>query len=357
MIESDRYERVMAVMHRKVPDRVPWALWGHFPAANWLDQYSWELSTRNGEESARAHMALLRELDYKMDLLKVTPYYRFMAMKWGSRFDFRDNEEEASTLSTAVKETKDWQKLHVLDPRKELREYVRCNEVLAHDLRTMPFIYTIPSPIIQAMNGVGTPERVMEDMKRNPDALKQGLETITETTKEFAKACVDAGAAGIFFGIGGGGRIWREFTLSQLEEYALGYDKQVLDAVECPIKLLHVCSTPMGSAQDKGLMENGWIKKYPVDAVNWDSHEYTPVSQGKKLLGDKFSIVGGLNHKTTLRTGTPEQVEAEAKQAIEDAGEGGGFMLGPGCTVFQDMPRENYNAVARAAIKHGYYRK
>jgi hypothetical protein len=32
--------------------------------------------TRGGEEATKTHMRLLRELDYLMDLLKVTPYYR-----------------------------------------------------------------------------------------------------------------------------------------------------------------------------------------------------------------------------------------------------------------------------------------
>jgi uroporphyrinogen decarboxylase len=301
----------MAVMRREVPDRVPWAIWGHFPAVDWLGRYSWEKSTRDGEESAAAHMALLRELDYKMDLLKVTPYYRFMAMQWGSSFDFRDNQEEAPTLSTVVKEAGDWERLWVLDPRKELREFVRCNEVLARDLRRMPFIYTIPSPLIQAMNGVGTPERVIQDMTENPNALKQGLETITETTIDFARACVDAGATGIFFGIGGGGRVWRELTTEQLEEYDLGYDRRVLEAVDCPIKLMHICSTPQGNPQDKGLMESGWFKKYPVDCINWDAHEYTWIDEAKRIYGDEFAICGGLNKVTTLRTGTPTEVEAE----------------------------------------------
>jgi hypothetical protein len=35
-MESERYERVMAAIHCKVPDRVPWALWGHFPATPFL---------------------------------------------------------------------------------------------------------------------------------------------------------------------------------------------------------------------------------------------------------------------------------------------------------------------------------
>ena len=48
-MESERFERVMAVMHREVPDRVPWAIWGHFPAVDWLGRYSWEKSTRDGE--------------------------------------------------------------------------------------------------------------------------------------------------------------------------------------------------------------------------------------------------------------------------------------------------------------------
>jgi len=357
VMESERFERVMAVMRRGVPDRVPWAIWGHFPAVDWLGRYSWEKSTRDGEESAMAHMALLRELDYKMDLLKVTPYYRFMAMQWGSRFDFRGNEENAPTISTAVVETEDWEKLWVLDPRKELREFVRCNEILARDLRRMPFIYTIPSPIIQAMNGVGTPERVMEDMEKNPDALRRGLEIITETTIEFASACIEAGAAGIFYGIGGGGRIWREFTKEQLEEYALGYDRMVLESTDCPIKLMHICSTPQGNPQDKDLMEGGWFKEYPVDCINWDAHEYTWLDKAKEIYRDSFAICGGLNRNTTLRTGSPDQVEAEVKRAIEEAGEGGGFMLGPGCTVHQDMPRENYNAVGRAVIKYGQYRR
>ena len=94
-----------------------------------------------------------------------------------------------------------------------------------------------------------------------------------------------------------------------------------------------------------------------MDCINWDAHDYTWLDKAKKIYGDTFAICGGLNRDTTLNSGTPEEVEAEAKKAIDDAGEGGGFMLGPGCTVYQDMPRENYNAVGRAVIKYGYYKK
>jgi uroporphyrinogen decarboxylase len=103
-------------------------------------------------------------------------------------------------------------------------------------------------------------------------------------------------------------------------------------------------------------MESGWFKKYPVDIINWDTHEYTWLDKAKEIYGDTFAICGGLDRSyDSMRSGKIDQVEADVKKAIEDAGEGGGFMLGPGCTVYQDQPRSSYNAVGRAVIKHGYY--
>ncbi|MGD2142457.1 MAG: uroporphyrinogen decarboxylase family protein [Candidatus Bathyarchaeota archaeon] len=355
---SDRHERVMAAVRREVPDRVPWALWGHFPAVQFLRYYSWEKANRDGEESAKAHMALLRALDFKMDLLKVTPFYRFMAYQWGSKFRWENNDESPPTVEVTVKETEDWEKLWVLDPRKELREALRCVEILARDLYGMPFIYTIPSPIVQALHGVSEPERVYEDMRGQPDALREGLETITETTIDFAREVVAEGATGVFFGIGGGGEIWSRMTVEQLEKYAIRYDRKVLEAVrDAPIKLLHICSNDREDPQKNGgLMENGWFERYPVDAINWWDHGFTPLERGKAVYGEKFCLIGGINHRKTMLTGTPQQVEAEVKDAIERAGKGGGFIIGPGCTLSQETPLSNYNAVARAVEIYGRYR-
>jgi len=358
MMESERYERVMAAMRREVPDRVPWALWGHFPAVPFLRHYSWEKANRDGEESARAHMALLRALDYKMDLLKVTPFYRYMACRWGSRFRFVDNDEHEETVEVFVKETEDWEKLWVLDPRKELRENLRCVEFLARELYGMPFVYTVASPFVQALHGVSSPEQVYADMEEQPNALKEGLETITQTCIDFVRACVEEGATGIFFGIGGGGQIWSRMTRGQLEEYALAYDRRVLEAVDAPIKLLHICSNEQEDPQkDGGLMEDGWFENYPVDAINWYDRSFTPVQRAKEVYGDRFCVVAGVDQRRTMLQGTPHQVENEVRSAIEAAAEGGGFIIGPGCTLAQGTPLANYNAVARAVERHGLYRR
>jgi uroporphyrinogen decarboxylase len=276
-MESERFDRVMTAIRREEPDRVPWTLWGHFPAIDWLQYYSWEKAVRDGEESAKAHLALLRELDYKMDLLKVTPFFRYMAYRWGSKFKFTDNTGTDEYVDFFVKKPDDWGKLWVLDPRKELREYLRTIEILARDLRRMPFIESIASPLCQALHGVSNPKIVYETMKTQPDALKEGLETIAQTCIDFGQACIDEGAAGIFFGVGGRGELWSRMNQKELEEWGLFFDKKVLEGIKAPIKLLHICSTDYENPQkDSGLMEAGWFKNYPVDAINWWDHSFTP---------------------------------------------------------------------------------
>lgn len=353
-MRSERYERVMTAINREVPDRVPWTLWGHFPALPFLHYYSWEKANRDGEELAQSHVALVNELDYKMDLLKVTPFYRFMAYHWGSQFRFTNNNEVVETIEVIVQEPADWKKLWVLDPAKELREHVRAVSILSHKIgHRLPFIYTVPSPIVQALHGIATPSRVYEDMKTHPDLLKEGLATITQTCIDFSQACVDEGASGIFFGIGGGGDLWSRMTRQQLEEYTLYYDVQVLDSVQhAPIRLLHICSNENEDPQRcGGLMENGWFKRYPVNAINWWDTNFTPWREAKKIYGDQFCIVAGIDHRQTMRYGTPQQVDDHVKSSIEAAVDGG-FIIGPGCTLYQDTPLENFNAVARAVERY-----
>jgi len=357
-MKSERYARVMAAINREVPDRVPWAIWGHFPSLPFLEYYSWEKANRDGEENAKAHIALMTELDYKMDLLKVTPFFRFMAYHWGSKYRFVNNDEFPEIGDAVVKETKDWKKLWVLDPKKELKENLRTVTILSREIgRTMPFIYSIPSPIVQALHHVSTPDRVYADMKAQPEALKEGLEIITQTCIDFARACIDEGATGIFYGLGSHGNFWSRMDRSQLEEYALYYDKKFLNSIrDAPIKLLHICSTDEENPQQNGgLMEEGWFKNYPVNAINWYDKSFTPCTIAKRIYGDSFCIVCGVDQNRTMRQGTPAQVDNEVKEAINGAAEGGGFILGCGCTIKQDTPLANINVLARAVMKYGGY--
>lgn len=89
-----------------------------------------------------------------------------------------------------------------------------------------------------------------------------------------------------------------------------------------------------------------------VDLVEpLESHPGGDVSLAdvKRRYGERFCLKGNVNTFATLARGTPQQVRAEARQCIEDAAFGGGFILSTGDQVPGDTPEENFVALIEAA--------
>ncbi|MCX7838586.1 MAG: uroporphyrinogen decarboxylase, partial [Anaerolineae bacterium] len=62
------------------------------------------------------------------------------------------------------------------------------------------------------------------------------------------------------------------------------------------------------------------------------------------------TIVGGIDEYAVLADGTREQVIAQARDAIAQAGERG-LIIAAGCVTLVDTPEENIRAVIEAARK------
>jgi len=58
--------------------------------------------------------------------------------------------------------------------------------------------------------------------------------------------------------------------------------------------------------------------------------------------------MGGVSEKTTLVSGTPEQVAAEVERALAET-EGRRVLLAPGCSIPPATPAANLRAAAEAA--------
>ncbi len=74
----------------------------------------------------------------------------------------------------------------------------------------------------------------------------------------------------------------------------------------------------------------------------------------KERIGDRVAIVGNVHTVTELLQGTPEMVRASAQRCIDQAGAGGGFLLGSGCIVPRYTPLENVRAMVEVAHGQGY---
>lgn len=321
-------DRIEAAVRGEKPDRVPVALWRHFP-----------YDDQTAEGLARATIGFQRR--YAFDLVKVTPVSGYPAEAWGAELRPSDNDEGTREyLSRPVKRPEDWHNLTMLDVTqgvfgRELRALRLIREGVGPEVFVLQTIF---SPLTIAKQLAG--DAVLTHLRGHPDELKAGLRVVAETTASFAQACLKGGADGIFFATQLAGRD----LLSDDEYRAFGveFDLPVLASVQGHAKLLvlHLHGlNPMFELADF----------YPVQIVNWHDRETSPsLAEGQKLF-NKGAVLGGLNRSTTLPKGSPEDVRREVQDAVEQTG-GLGVIIGAGCVAPVTTPEENFRA-AREAVQ------
>jgi uroporphyrinogen decarboxylase len=203
--------------------------------------------------------------------------------------------------------------------------------------KSAPIIQTVFSPITTAMKLAG--ERILTDLRLHPEAFKQGLQIIAETTARFAKESIRAGAHGIFFAAQCDS--YRILNEAEYREFGEHYDRIVLDAVrpEAEIIIIH--------AHGLDIMFD-LVANYPADAINWHDRITPPsLKEAQERFGGM--VIGGVNEWHTLLNGTPEAIRSEIKDAIAQTG-GRRFMVGTGCVVPINTSPINIH-IARDAVE------
>jgi len=79
------------------------------------------------------------------------------------------------------------------------------------------------------------------------------------------------------------------------------------------------------------------------------------LSEIKREFGGRLALMGNLHTTDVMLFGTPEDVERAAKKAIDDAAEGGGFILSTGDQCGRDTPDENIRRLVQVAESYGRY--
>ncbi len=75
----------------------------------------------------------------------------------------------------------------------------------------------------------------------------------------------------------------------------------------------------------------------------------------KRLVGDRVCLVGNIDCARLLPFGTPAQVRDAVRQAITDAGAGGGFILSSSNSIHSSCRPENVLAMVQAGHEFGGY--
>jgi uroporphyrinogen decarboxylase len=75
----------------------------------------------------------------------------------------------------------------------------------------------------------------------------------------------------------------------------------------------------------------------------------------KARYGQRVALLGGLDPVYTFDMGTPDLVRAAVRQAIADAGPGGGYIISTAEACSPETPRESLQAAAQAVKDFGVY--
>lgn len=302
-------ERIQACLDNQVLDRPPVALWRHFPVD---DQ----------DPRSLADASLQFQHMYDFDLVKVTPASSFCAKDWGVEDEWMgDTEGTRRYTKRIIHDPGDWENLPILDTSvPHLAGQLDCLRFIRAKLGPeTPLLQTIFSPLAQAKNLAGN-DVLLAHLRLYPEAVLKGLATITETTRRFGEACLDAGIDGVFYAIQ-----HAQASLLTLEEYqtfGLPHDEKVLEpAQELWCNLLHL----HGHNVYFSLLDS---LKFQI--VNWHDRETTPsLAEAQKLFS---GVVCGGMRQDTLVYKDRVQVQNEAADAIQQT-DGKRFMLGTGCVV------------------------
>jgi len=318
----DHWTRINAAIEGGKADRVPVALWRHFPLD---DQDPGKLAARTLEWQ--------RKWDF--DLVKFMPSGTYSVEDWGAKSVYEGAANGARAVAApGIRSVEDWRQLPRLDPKQGVLG--AQNAALARaakELRgAVPILQTVFSQLTTARKLAG--EAVLDHLRGHPAALEAGLRTITDTTIEFSLAALAAGAHGLFFATQLA--TTDVLTVPEYEKFGKKFDLQVFSAIKDKAKMnmLHL--------HGENVMFD-LLAGYPAQMINWHDRLTAP-TLGNALKSFKGALVGGVEERSLLVSGSVEAIRAQVRDAIVQTG-GRRLVVGPGCVAAIAATEENIRSV------------
>lgn len=346
-----RKERFLTAVRAEQPDRVPMfdflfqqplyeALLGHRPA------------TYNARDAIACALALDHDAvwypfgvtnDYQAKMLAPDTYVD----QWGTTY-----------RKTASSWPLDAPIDYPVKTRRDLRDW--DPPALRLPLRIVPTGVDVASETggLALTGSVGGPftmtwmlmgyEHICYTLHDDPRLFAELLRIVTDYSKEAARLAAQAGCDAMWIcdDLGDSNREFlrvpdfRRYVLPCIAELA-GY----IHNLGVPV-LLHCC---------------GHFSRYLEDLAQTHIAAIHPLQRTagmdlrtvKEKYGERFCIIGNVDSSRTLPYGTPEDVAAETREAIDIAAPGGGYIVASDHSLHDGIPVENILALFRTASEYG----
>ncbi len=263
---------------------------------------------KTGSAAAQRHLEFYRHTD--MDFVKI-------------------QFEQAYSRQEFLQKPADWAKLKKagLDFYEPQLQTVR--ELVKAEKKNSLVLMTLYSPFMGAGQCATAPV-LKQHLEENPEAVKKGLEILTDSQLLFVKACIQEGVDG-FYASTQGGEAGRFSSPKIFAEYVKPFDLVSMKeaAARCPFNILHVCDYVLPYKNYDAYYD------YPGHVVNSNVKLVDrEISSAEIAKAFKRPFMGGMDRHGIIGTGTPAQVEAEIRRVVNAAPRP--FLLGADCTVEAD---------------------
>jgi len=320
-------QRVMAALRGRAVDRVPLAFWLHnFAAEN--------SATGLADETRRLH----RTFDW--DFLKPQSRAQCFAEMWGLGYAPSGEKARPYAVTHApIADADDLARLPRADPHggalgEQLEALRLIRAAIGPDV---PIIWTVfAPPMILSMLARGGREQALGFLRAAPRETARAFDVIAETLGEYARACLAAGADGLFYATNVATRAL--LSAEECRRWQRPWDLRILSAVEgAPFNLLHVCGA--GIHFDE-------FADYPVTAWSFAAVPSNPALAAAHTRTGR-AVVGGLPAKPEIAAMTEAEVDGRARAAMREMN-GRWLLLGPDCSINPDTPEALLHAVSAA---------
>jgi uroporphyrinogen decarboxylase len=135
-------------------------------------------------------------------------------------------------------------------------------------------------------------------------------------------------------------------------EFVLPYEKRVIDGVKAAADIpvyTHTCGAigdRLEAMADTGTNGIDTLDPPPLGTVD--------LADARARTRGRLFLKGNIDPVNTVLHGTPDDVLAAARERIEIAAPGGGYILSTACAVPPAAAPENVLAIGRAADLHGW---
>jgi uroporphyrinogen decarboxylase len=306
-------ERVRAAVKGEAVDRVPLCFWHHFKPEG------------SGERLAQLTLEFFVQ-KFKLDIVKIMPDLPYPAPE-----HFLTEADQVRSLP----------RLDLTTP--SFREQLVCIRTLRSYLGDdYPLILTLFSPFTTIARFMGK-EVAIEQARKNPDSLGQGMETVAANLRDLMAAAIEAGVSGIFFSCMGATSA--DFTPEEYARIVRPYDLQALEGAKAGwLNIVHVHADPTQEGDDLYFED---FVDYPVSVMSWSDRLTGPSLSEALTMTDKC-LMGGLWERGPLTHGSETELDNEIMSAISQT-KGRQLILANGCSVPDDVD-ERWLHVARRLV-------